>query len=143
MTGLRPHPGVIVLGAVLLALGVLSVVAIAGSTSQPTAAERAHQLASTLHCPVCADLSAADSPAPLARQMRQRIRQQLAAGATAEEIQEQFTDAYGPSVLMTPPDRGWGRAAKLAPWLVLGLASTAGALVIRRGLQPATVAEDR
>ena len=129
------RPGVVVLAAVLVAFAALAVAAFGRPGTPVTRAQQAHDIASSLHCPVCKDLSAADSPAPLARQMREQIRQKLAAGASPAQIRSDFVDAYGPSVLMSPPNQGWGRAAHLAPLVLLSVAVLLGAATVRRGLR--------
>jgi cytochrome c-type biogenesis protein CcmH len=127
--------GALLVAAVLVAVVALSATALGGRADPPTTAQQADDIASSLHCPVCKDLSAADSPAPLARQMRQQIRQQLSAGATPAQIRQGFVAAYGPTVLMSPPNHGWGRAAHLAPLVLLAVAALAGACTVRRGLR--------
>jgi len=131
----RSRPGIVLVAAALVAIGILVAVALAGRSAPPDPRQQAHELAAGLHCPVCKDLSAADSPAPLARQMREQIRRQLAAGRTPAEIRQSFVAAYGPTVLMSPPDQGWGRAVRLAPLVVLLGGLTVGGLVLRRGLR--------
>jgi cytochrome c-type biogenesis protein CcmH/NrfF len=135
MSTRRPTGSVVVLAALLVAAGALILVGVSGDGGPPTRAQQAHDIAASVRCPVCKDLSAADSPAPLARQMRTEIRSRLADGATPAEIRQGFVEAYGPSVLMSPPDRGWGRAARLAPFAVLGVAILLGGLLVRRGLR--------
>ncbi|MDX6299483.1 MAG: cytochrome c-type biosis protein CcmH [Nocardioidaceae bacterium] len=125
----------IVLAALVVAVVSMLAVAVSGRGASMTRAQQAHAIAATLRCPVCKDLSAADSPAPLARQMRAQIRQQLAKGATPEAIRSGFVSAYGSSVLMSPPDRGWGRAARWAPVALLACALLAGGRLVRRGLK--------
>lgn len=125
------------LGLVLAVLALLTAAGalVWGATADraPTDQERATAIASGLRCPVCTDLSAADSSAPLARQMRTEIRQQVAAGVSDEEIRRGFVEAYGPSVLLTPPADGLGRVAHLLPVLVLAAAAVGGAAVLVRG----------
>lgn len=113
-----------------------AVLASAGQQRLLTDEQRAYEIAAGLRCPVCQDLSAADSSAPLARQMRARILEQVRTGGSAEEIQQGFVDAYGTSVLLTPPARGWGWVARLLPFLVLGVAVAGGALVLRGARRP-------
>ncbi|ABL81470.1 MULTISPECIES: cytochrome c-type biogenesis protein CcmH [unclassified Nocardioides] len=127
-------------GRLRLALAALVLMATAGALvwgaatgRPPTDEERATAIAAGLRCPVCTDLSAADSSAPLARQMRTEIRQQVAAGVSDEEIRRGFVEAYGPSVLLTPPADGIGRVAHLLPVLVLAAAAAGGATVLVRG----------
>jgi cytochrome c-type biogenesis protein CcmH len=127
--------GALLVAAVLVAVAALSATALGGRAASPTTAQQAEDIASSLHCPVCQDLSAADSPAPLARQMRQQIRQQLSAGATPAQIRQGFVAAYGPTVLMSPPNHGWGRAAHLAPLVLLAVAALVGGCTVRRGLR--------
>ena len=121
--------------AVVVAVGALLATAAPGRATAPTRAAQAREIASTLHCPVCQDLSAADSPAPLARQMRLQIRHRLAAGESPQRIRQRFVASYGPSVLMTPPDHGWGRAARVLPGAVLAGALLGGVLLVRRGVR--------
>jgi len=127
--------GVLLVAAVLVAVAALSTTALVGRADPPTTAQQANEIASSLHCPVCKDLSAADSPAPLARQMRKQIRQQLSAGSTPAQIRQGFVAAYGPTVLMSPPNQGWGRAAHLAPLVLLAVAALVGGCTVRRGLR--------
>ena len=138
----RVRPGAMLIAALLVVLAALVVVALAGRSTPATAQQQAHEIAAGLHCPVCKDLSAADSPAPLARQMREQIRRQLAAGRTPAEIRRGFVAAYGPTVLMSPPDEGWGRAVHLAPFVVLVGGLTLGGALLRRALRRRPEVED-
>jgi cytochrome c-type biogenesis protein CcmH len=136
MSTRRPtRSGALLVAAVAVALAALSGALLGDRGDPATTAQQAHDIASSLHCPVCKDLSAADSPAPLARQMREQIRQQLADGATPEQIRQGFVAAYGPTVLMSPPNHGWGRAAHLAPLALLTVAALVGGATVRRGLR--------
>ncbi|HEU0040727.1 MAG TPA: cytochrome c-type biogenesis protein CcmH [Jiangellaceae bacterium] len=127
--------GILIAVALLVALGALVAAAVSGGAATPTRQQLTHQIASQVHCPVCADLSAADSPAPLARQMRQQIDDQVAAGVPAERILQGFVDSYGPSVLMSPPNDGWGRAIRVLPFVVVALAVLAATMLLRRALR--------
>ena len=120
--------------AVLLALGATVLATVGPGAARPGLAQQTQSVAAGLRCPVCTDLSAADSPAPLARQMRRQIQRELVAGVPPAAIRQRFVDAYGPSVLLTPPDRGWGRLVRLMPALVAGSAGLAVVLVLRRSL---------
>lgn len=124
-------PAALVVIALLVGIAALAFVGLRG---QPTVsrAQQAHQIASGLRCPVCRDLSAADSPAPLAGQMREQISQQLAAGMSPDQIRSRFVASYGDSVLMTPPHRGLGWVAGVLPLGVLLAALTAAAVLLRR-----------
>jgi len=125
-------PGVIVLLALVAAAATLTVVGVRGEPAAGTRADQVQQIASDLRCPVCQDLSAADSPAPLAGQMRHQIAEQLAAGRSADQVRQGFIAAYGDSVLMSPPRTGLGQTAYLLPLLVFGVALAVAAVQLGR-----------
>ena len=128
----RRLPGLIVLLALVAAVATLTVVGVRGEPTADTPAEQVHQIASDLRCPVCRDLSAADSPAPLAAQMRHQVAEQLASGRSPDQIRQGFIAAYGDSVLMSPPHTGLGRTAYLLPLLLLGVGLVVAAVQLRR-----------
>jgi Uncharacterized protein involved in biosynthesis of c-type cytochromes len=121
--------------AIAVAALTLSAVALAGQPPARTAAAQAHQIASGLRCPVCKDLSAADSPAPLAGQMRQQIADQVAQGRSPEQIRSHFIAAYGDSVLMTPPRRGLAGTAYHLPLIVMAVGLLISFMLLRRWLR--------
>jgi cytochrome c-type biogenesis protein CcmH len=125
-------PGLLVLLALLVAAATLGVVAARGHDAPVTRAQRVQQIAAGLHCPICKDLSVADSPAPLAQQMRQQIEQKLDAGQSSDQIRASFVAAYGDSVLMTPPKHGVARTAYYLPLLVVGTGLLIAVLLLRR-----------
>jgi cytochrome c-type biogenesis protein CcmH len=126
----RPAVGLAAL--LLLALGAVAAVAARGPAPAATPAERVHAIAGGLRCPTCRDLSVADSPAPLARQMRDQIAEGLRAGRSPEAIRREFVAAYGESVLLVPPRRGVGLVAWIAPALLLAGSVLAAVLAVRR-----------
>jgi cytochrome c-type biogenesis protein CcmH len=111
-------PGLLVLLALAAGLAAMVIVAVGGHPPA-SQAQRVQQIAAGLHCPICKDLSVADSPAPLAQQMRQEIAQKLRAGESADQIRAGFVAAYGESVLMSPPRQGLAGAVYFLPLLVL------------------------
>jgi cytochrome c-type biogenesis protein CcmH len=127
-------PGLLVLSA--LAAGAATLVIVAVSGHPPASqAQQVQQIAAGLHCPICKDLSVADSPAPLAQQMRQEIAQRLRAGESAAQIRAGFVAAYGDSVLMSPPRQGLAGAVYYLPWLVLAAGLIIAFTVLRRWLR--------
>src|SRR5688572_12494641 len=70
-------------------------------------------------CPVCQNLSAADSQSELAEQMRQVVRAKLAAGESREQILAYFVDRYGEEILIDPPKRGFNLFIWVVPPLLL------------------------
>lgn len=124
-------PALIVIAALITALATLGTVALRGHHPAGRA-QQVQQIAATIHCPICKDLSIADSPAPLAQQMRLEIAQKLSAGQSADQIRAGFVAAYGDSVLMSPPRRGLAGAVYLLPALVLAVGLIAAVRLLRR-----------
>ncbi len=98
---------------------------------------RATALADQLRCPVCQGLSIHDSPSPLAQDMKDLIRTQVAAGATDDEVRQYFVSKYGEWVLLEPTARGFNLVVYLLP--ALALLGGAGLIVVavRRWTAPA------
>jgi cytochrome c-type biogenesis protein CcmH len=84
----------------------------------------AKRIAAVLRCPVCQGLSVGDSPSPMATNMRQQIRELVAAGFDEDQILSYFEASYGEFVRLKPPLRGVNWLVWLAPvlGLVLGIA---------------------
>jgi len=137
--------GSLVLAVALLAAGgSLSFVALRGPAPPATMDDRVRAVAVTLRCPVCQNLTVADSPSRLAQEMRRTIASDLQAGRTPEEIRGEFARAYGQWILELPAKRGVDLIAWIAPVLLLlsGLATAAWAVSrwSRQGLAVLTAA---
>lgn len=85
----------------------------------PEQRARYERLIREIRCLVCQNEPIADSNAPLARDLRREIRQQIESGASDREIIEFLTARYGDFVLYRPPftPRTW--LLWLAPGLLL------------------------
>jgi cytochrome c-type biogenesis protein CcmH len=129
----RPKlPVILVLFAVLTGVITLALVAMRGGDAHLSQAQQVQQIAAGLHCPICKDLSVADSPAPLAQQMREEIAQKLRAGESADQIRADFVAAYGDSVLMSPPRRGLSATAYFLPAIVIVVGVVIALMLVRR-----------
>lgn len=64
---------------------------------------RYQALTQELRCLVCQNQNIADSHAPLAEDLREQVRAQIAAGRSDAEIKHYMTDRYGDFVLYKPP----------------------------------------
>lgn len=115
---------------VLALLAVIVSVGLAAIVPRPASLDdRARAIEGKLRCPTCQGLSIADSPATSAVQMRELVRQQLAAGATDDEVRAFFVARYGRWILLDPPAAGLDLALWVVPPLVVGLGAL---LVVRR-----------
>jgi cytochrome c-type biogenesis protein CcmH len=81
---------------------------------------------------VCQNLSVADSPSPLARQMRTTIGRELQAGRSPDQIRAGFVQSYGEWILLAPPRRGINLVAWVAPFVLLVVGVVIGAVAVVR-----------
>lgn len=77
------------------------------------------EIAKTLRCTVCQTENIWESGAPLAKQMRNAIRERLAQGDSPDEIHAYFLSRYGDYILMQPPKRGVNWLIWIAPFVLL------------------------
>jgi cytochrome c-type biogenesis protein CcmH len=130
-------------GAVLVvALSAL----VAGRVDRSATPEaRTHAIASELRCPVCLNLSVADSPSRLAGAMRAEILDQLRAGRTEEQVRAYFVARYGDWILLEPEGRGLELVPVLFPAAAVLVGIGVWALAVRRRARsdPAPVATEQ
>jgi cytochrome c-type biogenesis protein CcmH len=93
--------------------------------------KRVTALAHELRCLVCQNQTLADSNAPLAVDLRNQIREQLAAGASEREVVDFMVARYGDFVLYRPPFKATTLALWIGPFVFL----LAGAWLLRRLLR--------
>lgn len=96
--------------------------------------EQAQLLAAELRCPVCQNLSVGDSPAEMANQMRELVREKLKNGESPEQIRAYFVSRYGEWILLAPKRQGFNWVAWLLPFgAILGGVGVIG-FVVRRSV---------
>jgi cytochrome c-type biogenesis protein CcmH len=100
----------------------------------------AKRISAVLRCPVCQGLSVGDSPSPMATNMRQQIRELVAAGFDEDQILSYFEASYGEFVRLQPPLRGVNWLVWLAPVLGLVMGIAVVGWVLRGATANATVA---
>ena len=83
--------------------------------------KRVTALADELRCLVCQNQTLAESNAPLAVDLRNQIREQLAKGASEGEVREFMVARYGDFVLYKPPFKASTAALWLGPFILLSL----------------------
>jgi cytochrome c-type biogenesis protein CcmH len=128
---------IVVLAAAFAVVALAALIASDGSDGNRTLDERVHEIGAGLRCPVCLNLSVADSPSKLAGEMRTEIANQLLAGRSPQQIRAFFIDRYGEWILLSPRPHGWN----LVPWAVPVVGLLAGLtlwlVLVRRG-EPGT-----
>jgi cytochrome c-type biogenesis protein CcmH len=85
----------------------------------PALEARAREISAGLRCLVCQNQSIDDSDAPLARDLRLIVRQQLQKGATNEQTIDYVVARYGDFVLLKPPFKLSTLLLWLAPFLLV------------------------
>ena len=123
----------------VIAFGVLIVGLWPGNESAPDPEARAYNLSIRLKCPICAGESIAGSQTDLAKDLRARIDDEIAAGSTDDEIIAMFVASYGEQVLLDPPSTGWGVALWAAPLGVLVIGGIAIFGLRRKDREPVGV----
>jgi cytochrome c-type biogenesis protein CcmH len=99
--------------------------------NDPVAAKREVELAKQLRCLVCQNETIADSRAGLAVDLRNKLREQMAAGKTDEEIIAFMTERYGDFVLYRPPLKATTVLLWVGPFLLLAIGLLIGWRVVR------------
>ena len=128
---MRQRIGVFVVAAVTLLALLASGVALAARDA-PSVDDRMREIAAALRCPVCQNLSVADSPSQLAQQMRALIRERLVAGESREQIEAYFVSKYGEWVLLSPRRRGLNLLLWVGPLAGAALGLLLAARYLRR-----------
>lgn len=93
---------------------------------------RTREVSSQLRCPVCQGLSLQDSPSELSQQMRDVVRQQLAAGRTPAEVRAYFVGRYGEWILTRPEPHGFNWVVYALPLLLLAGGAWVLAFAVRK-----------
>lgn len=118
-----------------MAVAVLASPAVADEAqptlNDPVAAKREVELAKQLRCLVCQNETIADSRAGLAVDLRNKLREQMAAGKSDAEIIAFMTERYGDFVLYRPPLKATTVLLWVGPFLLLAIGILIGWRVVR------------
>lgn len=106
---------------------------------------RFHALNAELRCVICQNRSIAESDAPLAKDLREIVARQIAAGRSDAQIKQYLVDRYGEWVLYEPPLDSGTVILWAGPFVLLAIALvTVGVILRRRSAAPtATPSLDR
>lgn len=113
---------------ILLMLGVPAQAA-EERLADPAEEARAQEIMESLRCLVCQNQSIAESDADLARDLREIVRERVAAGDSAAQVKRFMTDRYGDWILLKPPVKPGTYLLWAAPVLFLLI----GALILYFG----------
>ncbi len=100
--------------------------------SSPELEERYKDLSAELRCPKCQNQNIADSNAPISKDLRKLLHEQLEAGASDREILDYMVARYGEFVRYRPSLSGATLVLWMAPVLLL-MAGVAVAVLALRG----------
>ena len=85
-----------------------------------------------IRCVVCQSQSIDESDAEIAAQLRNAIREQMAAGKSEDEIRDYLVARYGDFVLLRPPFKPATLILWLGPFALLAVGLVGGLSVMRR-----------
>jgi cytochrome c-type biogenesis protein CcmH len=109
--------------------------------------QRIRQLSEKLRCLVCQNQSLADSNAELAQDLRQQLREQVAAGRSDDQILDYLVQRYGDFVLYDPPFKTITLLLWIGPFVLLAAAALVLVATLRRRRrapeEPALAPEDK
>ena len=107
--------------------------------------ERFNQLAEDLRCPKCQNQNLADSNAPVARDMRDKVYELMQQGKSDDEVVGYMVDRYGDFVRYNPPMRTNTFLLWFGPLIIFALGLVLLVMVRRGGnkkqMTPLTDAE--
>jgi len=123
-----------VVRAVSLAATLVAATLVFAQTRSPAPTDaaldaRVKALSSELRCLVCQNQTVADSTSPVANDLREQVRTQLAAGKSEDEVKTYMTDRFGDFVLYKPRFKATTFALWAGPFIALAFA---GVLLVRR-----------
>jgi cytochrome c-type biogenesis protein CcmH len=100
--------------------------------ADPALEARARALMREIRCVVCQSQSIDESDADIAANLRNIVREQIAAGKSEAEIRDYLTARYGDFVLLKPPLNRATLVLWAAPFTLALIAALAAAFMVRR-----------
>jgi len=109
------------------------------AVADPELEKRVMTLSEELRCLVCQNQTLADSHAELAVDLKNQVREKLAAGMSDKDVIDYMVERYGDFVLYRPPVKGTTWVLWFGPFLLLGggIAMLLVKLAKRRGAEDA------
>lgn len=100
--------------------------------ADPGTEQRMRALADELRCLVCQNQTIADSSAPLAADLREQIRGQIAQGRSDTQIRDYMVERYGDFVLYRPPFKATTALLWLGPPALVVVGAFTWVVIVRR-----------
>ena len=122
-----------------IAVGVLALVVIvvglsSSPSTEPTDEDRVAALSASIKCPFCSGESLADSASSVAADYRDLIAIRVAAGASDDEIIDEFAANFGDSFILDTSTSNWSFILWLVPVVMLGV-GVAAIIALRRSTE--------
>jgi len=125
-------PMILVLVALLLACTIAQAQSSELTKADAKTEQRLRLLADELRCLVCQNQTIADSNAPLALDLRNQTRTQIAAGKSDDQIRDYMVQRYGDFVLYRPPFKATTALLWVGPFALVFLGAGVMWLLVRR-----------
>lgn len=109
--------------------------------ADPALEQRVAALAEQLRCLVCQNQSLADSNASLALDLKNQVREKLAAGQSEQQVVDFMVARYGDFVLYRPPVKATTWLLWFGPFVLLAAAVAALLVRLARRRQPQALAD--
>ena len=111
---------------------LLICISILGNAADLQTETRIRSLEEKLRCLVCQNQTLADSNAELAQDLRLKVREQVAAGRSDDEILDYLVQRYGDFVLYEPPFKARTALLWIGPFALLAAAAAVLIAILRR-----------
>jgi cytochrome c-type biogenesis protein CcmH len=108
--------------------------------SDPAQEARARAFMREIRCVVCQSQSIDESDAEIAAQLRNAIREQMAAGKSEDEIRDFLVARYGDFVLLKPPFKSTTLLLWAGPFILVAIG--AGVILLQRRRKTVAAASD-
>ena len=131
----------VVVAATVFAVSLLSVTSSA-KDFPPEVEREAGRVFGSVMSPYCPGRLIADCPSGAAVELRENIRERIAAGESADAIREELYETFGAYVRAAPPAEGFDLLAWVVPPILLGVSAVLILLWIRRRQPEAAPTDD-
>ena len=123
----------------LAMVGIFLTAALSDPSADPAIELRAKAIEAKIIAPCCWTQPVSQHYSNVAGEIREQIREMLAAGKSEEQILDFYVAKYGERVLASPRARGFNILAYVLPWASLAIGIAVVGLFLRRWLSRKTL----